>query len=243
MATTVFGTPVTRRSLARMVEFKDKEITLRDLAEVAFEMKNDDGKDAKARAYVDANGAKYGAGYIPCLIYNATGDTITLQTYHNAGSLISPCPYPLIIMNGQWGAYLKPFGGAVVYSAKNEDGNEFQIVYAYVATTLPNLVYTEIREKGYYKGDEPWITYLNLLMAKPSNCYQVHDSGFTTFATIGDIILNNSAPVFEGIITLTGAWPQYVPGPLPPPPPCYPPSIKCSDQEARVDNTSLTLSE
>ncbi|KAK9735104.1 hypothetical protein RND81_04G184500 [Saponaria officinalis] len=143
MATSVFGTPVTPRYLGKMEEYKYKTITTRDMAKVAFEMKNEDGKDARARAYVDANRDKYGPTYISCLIYNATGDTIRLQTYCEPsclGAYVSPSPYPTLIMNGQWGAYLVSAGGAVVYAAKNEAGVEYQVVYSYNATAVPSLV-------------------------------------------------------------------------------------------------------
>ncbi|KAK9735093.1 hypothetical protein RND81_04G183400 [Saponaria officinalis] len=89
------------------------------------------------------NREKYGAAYIPCLIYNATGDTIRLEIYceisGTAAAYVSPSPYPMLIMNGQWGAYLVAAGGAVVYVAKNKDGVEYQVVYSYVASPSPIL--------------------------------------------------------------------------------------------------------
>ncbi|KAK9735094.1 hypothetical protein RND81_04G183500 [Saponaria officinalis] len=202
-----------------MEEYKDKEITRRDMAEIAFEMKNEDGKDARARAHVDENRTLYAAPptlaqFIPCLIYNATRDTIRLKIYCELG-YVSPSPYPMFIMNGQWGAFLVAAGGAVVYVAKNEDGVEYQVVYSYDASVVPSLAYTEIEEKGHYKANDPWKTHSD---------FPHHDSGLSSFATIGLFILNNRLPVFEGIITLTNAWPNSPVEP-PPKPPCSQPRL------------------
>ncbi|KAK9735092.1 hypothetical protein RND81_04G183300 [Saponaria officinalis] len=230
MGTSVFGTPITAAYLAKMEEYKYKTITTRDMANVAFEMKNEDGKDARARAYVDTNRVKYGnTTYISCLIYNATGDTIRLKTYCEPTALIganlSPSPYPMLIMNGQWGAYLVSYAGAVVYAAKNETGVEYQVVYSYGANVAPSKVYTGIQERGHYRATDPWTTYSSALDAKNTHCYETHHvSGLSSFATMGVYASGYSYPVFEGIITLNGAWPNNSPV-TPAPTPCSEPRL------------------
>lgn len=63
-----------------------------------------------------------------CLVYNASGDTITLATNYDWFGHIGRDPYPTHIGNGQWAAFLHekraliPSGSvaAVVYRGKNE---------------------------------------------------------------------------------------------------------------------------
>ncbi|XP_074312372.1 23 kDa jasmonate-induced protein-like [Silene latifolia] len=206
MATSVFGAPITFKTLSKLEDYVCKQVTTRDLAELAFLTKNDDGKDSKAREFVEEKGTKYAGEFVRCLIYNATGDTIRLQTYSDAGDgFVSPSPYPMLIMNGQWGAYLKRGGGAVVYAVKNEYGSEHQVVYTY-RPLEPGRVYTDIKQRDFYKSKDPWTVYSTPLDENKSYIYQAHEFGLSSFASIGGTI---RSPVFEGIITLDGAWPNY----------------------------------
>ncbi|KAH9605592.1 hypothetical protein KSS87_009213 [Heliosperma pusillum] len=173
---------------------------------MAFVMKNAEGKDSNAREFVEARGAKYPGEFVMCLIYNATGDTIRLQTYcDSTDGFVSPSPYPMLIMNGQWGAYLKRGGGAVVYAVKNEFGVEYQVVFTY-RPLEPGRVYTEIKQRDFYKPNDNWQNFLTPLDTNKSYIYQAHEYGLSSFASIGGTF---RSPVFEGIITLDGAWPNY----------------------------------
>ncbi|CAK9327853.1 unnamed protein product [Citrullus colocynthis] len=61
-----------------MPEYEGRTITRRDRAHVAFNMKNAEDKDRNAREYVENLKKRWGTGVSAlCLIYNATGDTIT----------------------------------------------------------------------------------------------------------------------------------------------------------------------
>ncbi|XP_074310310.1 23 kDa jasmonate-induced protein-like [Silene latifolia] len=222
MATSVFGAPITFKTVTKSDKCVGKDVTTRDLAEMAFRMKNAEGKGMKAREFVEERRTKYGGEYTMCLIYNATGDTMRMITYSDAGDgFVSPSPYPMLIMNGQLGAYLKRGGGAVVYAIKNEHGSEFQVVYTYWSLQ-PGRVYTDIKQRDFYKLKDPWQSFLPSLEASQSYIYQAHEFGLSSFASIGG---TTWSPVFEGIITLDGAWPNYSKvKPYYPPPTGYPSS-------------------
>lgn len=132
MAVNVFGTPITDLTLKGMSEYIGKKITRRDRAYVALKMKNSQEKDVNAQKYVENLKRQWGVGVSTlCLVYNATGDTITYVSSVDWYGHIGPSPYPVKIENGQWGAFLhvKNSGqatgscAAVVYRGLNGDGD------------------------------------------------------------------------------------------------------------------------
>jgi len=141
MACNVFGIPITNETLKEMAEYHDKKIASKDRARVAFQMKNAEGKDVNARKFVENLRKEYAEDCILCLIYNATGDSVILDTYKHGDGSLAPSPYPVVIANGQWGAFLKQVpnstvrdgAAALVYAAKNADGLEGQLVFVYAA--------------------------------------------------------------------------------------------------------------
>lgn len=133
MASNVFGNPITNATLEGMPEYAGRTIERIDRARVALNMKNAQNKDVNARQYVENVKQGWGTGVSTlCLVYNATGDTVTYVASHDWHGHIGPAPYPVEIANGQWGGYLhvKTSGtatgssAAVVYRGKNGDGKE-----------------------------------------------------------------------------------------------------------------------
>lgn len=107
--------------------------TRENKAQVAYNMRYEDSKYDNALRFVKDLKAKWGNGITTlCLLYNATGETLTYASSLNWFGDIGPTPYPTIIFNGQWGAYLHtkipkmPRGSAaaVVYRGKYSD-NDF----------------------------------------------------------------------------------------------------------------------
>lgn len=75
-------------------------------AHVALNMKNAEEKHVIARNYVERKKANWGTGISTlCLVYNATGDTITRVPGHDWYGHIED-QYPEEIANGQWGGFL-----------------------------------------------------------------------------------------------------------------------------------------
>ncbi|KAJ8448995.1 hypothetical protein Cgig2_004050 [Carnegiea gigantea] len=137
MASNVFGTPVTVEMLKEMPEYADEHvITRNDLANVALNLKNADGKDVRARKYVeDMYKGFEGLECVLGLIYNATGALLRYVYAVDFYGFVAPAPYPMFIENGQWGAFLyvkyksQEYGaaGCVVY--RGYDLNGVQIDY------------------------------------------------------------------------------------------------------------------
>ncbi|CAL5093511.1 unnamed protein product [Urochloa decumbens] len=128
MASGVFGTPITVETLQAIGLTAP---TQKDVADYAMKMMNAGGKDTNAQNFVDNLKKKCGDAYsTECLIYNATGTTLYLDTYHDWHGHIYTSPYPPVIQNGQWGAYLHVCGflvgsaGAVVYRSKVPSGGD-----------------------------------------------------------------------------------------------------------------------
>lgn len=104
--------------------------TRENKAKRAYDTMNLGNKYDNALSFVKGLKRKWGNGITSlCLLYNATGETLTYTTSHNWFGDIGPSPYPTIILNGQWGAFLHtkipkvPSGSAaaVVYRGKYTD--------------------------------------------------------------------------------------------------------------------------
>jgi hypothetical protein len=131
MASNVFGTPITDETLKAMPEYHGKQISQKDRACVAMDMKNAEGKDVNALKFVEALRKQFPEEQATlCLIYNATGGPVTcVRDYQWEGHLCGS-PYPVVISNGQWGAFLHgqwhykaDTQASVVYSGKNNGGD------------------------------------------------------------------------------------------------------------------------
>ncbi|WJX46644.1 hypothetical protein P8452_33424 [Trifolium repens] len=135
-----FGVVVDNEKLEEMERYIGKTKTQEDRAREAMNLINEDDKNAKAAQYVESVKANYGDGASTlCLVYNATGETITFVTNHDYLGFIARTPYPIVIGNGQWGAFLHVHGtseftgteAAVVYRGKNADGNDRDFLLAW----------------------------------------------------------------------------------------------------------------
>uniref|UniRef100_A0ACD6AB02 Uncharacterized protein n=1 Tax=Avena sativa TaxID=4498 RepID=A0ACD6AB02_AVESA len=155
MASGVFGTPISEETVRATGEYKEP-ITLKDVADYAMKMINAGGKDNEAQKFVDNLKDRYGNGIsAKCLIYNATGKTLSFVTYKDWYGHIYDTPYPSDIQNGQWGAFLHVhptaamYGsfGAVVYRSAGMCDWLFSWSIPYIGD---NGVYTEIREEGHF---------------------------------------------------------------------------------------------
>jgi hypothetical protein len=114
-----------------MPEYHGKQISQKDRACVAMDMKNAEGKDVNALKFVEALRKQFPEEQATlCLIYNATGGPVTcVRDYQWEGHLCGS-PYPVVISNGQWGAFLHgqwhykaDTQASVVYSGKNNGGD------------------------------------------------------------------------------------------------------------------------
>ncbi|KAL4369385.1 hypothetical protein GQ457_05G035340 [Hibiscus cannabinus] len=143
----VFGNAVTDATLRAMPEFQGKKTTLQDKARVALTLKHSDGKDVAVREQVQ-NLTAGGERTTICLIYNATGDTLTLVNYQDWIGHVGSSPYPPLIGNGQWGVFLHvgdesaaySSAGAVFYRGKNKDGQDRDWMQAWSNTRKANKV-------------------------------------------------------------------------------------------------------
>ncbi|KAL7246054.1 hypothetical protein ACSBR2_001225 [Camellia fascicularis] len=215
MANNVFGIPITDETLKGMPEYVGKEITRTDRARVAILMKNAENKAHNARNHVEKlqqdNRTLFVDGISTlCVIYNATGDTLKYITTHNYHGDLYKDPYPTIIQNGQWAAFLhaKPTAGiagssaAVVYRGKNQSGQEHDWMLAWSIPFIgDNHAYTEIRGVDHYKeSNNRW----GIVSDKMGNSNLSHEDNWNqcvSHVSIG----NNNTPIYEGIMTLEGA--------------------------------------
>ncbi|KAK1271251.1 hypothetical protein QJS04_geneDACA007429 [Acorus gramineus] len=211
MAYNVSGNPITNSTLEGMPEYAGKTITRTDRAHVAMNMKNAANKDVNARQYVENLKKSWGTGVSTlCLLYNATGDTVTFVTSHDWHGHIGPSPYPTEIANGQWGGFLhvKTSGTAtgssagVVYHGKNEAGVRCDWMMAWSnpwdRNLFDNKAYTEIREADHFSRF--WGAVSNLLDSSGLT-HTDKWNGCLSTATTG----SDTSPIFEGILTLENA--------------------------------------
>ncbi|KAI3732293.1 hypothetical protein L1987_63497 [Smallanthus sonchifolius] len=157
----IFGEPIRNNTMMQMGLAPTRE----NKAQIAYKMMNQGNKYDNALRFVKDLKAQWGNGISTlCLLYNATGETLTYTTSRNWFGDIGPSPYPTLILNGQWGAYLHtkipkmPSGSvaAVVYRGKYTD-NAFcdrMITWSipWQRFTQDNAGYCEINEVGHFDG-------------------------------------------------------------------------------------------
>ncbi|KAL3633512.1 hypothetical protein CASFOL_022274 [Castilleja foliolosa] len=157
MSNNVFGTPVTD-STVQQINIGITNITAQHRAEVALTYINAEGKADDARRFVADVKKQYGAGTCAlCTIYNATGNTLTFSGFHSWAGTVWQSPYPHVLQNGQWGAFLHvrgtlagPSKEGVVYRGRNNAGlsRDWVLVWNIKRMNYQNKVYTEIRTGG-----------------------------------------------------------------------------------------------
>lgn len=140
-ATNVFGTPITDETLAtggadmRSPPANDNSTPV-ERARTALNAINWGGKRNIALRYVHELKKRYGDGISTlCIVYNATGNYVTLDSSHTWYGYLYKDPYPTILGNGQWGAimHVKPdwpnitldgSSAGVIYKGQNAEGRE-----------------------------------------------------------------------------------------------------------------------
>ncbi|XP_062008842.1 23 kDa jasmonate-induced protein-like [Rosa rugosa] len=210
----VFGNPITDSTLKGMAEYADREITAVDRARMAVNMKNANMKDMNAHTYVENLKRQWGIERSTlCLIYNATGNTMMLVGSEDRAGHIGPVPYPIVIQNGQWGAFLHvgdSYGSTagVVYRGKNgKIGNDCDYIMAWSNTHRReknigdyHSVSTEAREVNHFTN----AVRSDLLYQKSqTTCYNYRDSweGCLSIISTG----SGTSPVVEATFTLEDA--------------------------------------
>ncbi|KNA13461.1 hypothetical protein SOVF_116850, partial [Spinacia oleracea] len=207
MGLNVFGTPITVDTVKEMPEYHEsKMIYSADCATVALEMKNAEGKDISARSFLEYMEPRFGLGVSTmCMIYNATGHPLTLVDTHSWEGRICETPYPMVILNGQWGAFLhgQYHNGAASEACVVYNGLNFDWVLSFTnsnsnTNTKTNRVYTNIRTPQHNGVD--W----DAIKSNLDNGKTTHTgvtAGVRMFASIGDI----SKCTVEAILTISDA--------------------------------------
>ncbi|XP_008343334.2 23 kDa jasmonate-induced protein-like [Malus domestica] len=214
MADNVFGEPITNATLEGMREYACRrgQIERINRARVAMNMKNAAGKDVKARTHAEKLKAKSGAGIATlCLVYNATGSTLEYVGQKDWIGLMGKSPYPPLIANGQWAAFLHVrdpkiqwgSSAAVVYRGKNAGGINCDWMLSWAnpkdRVTWDNRVYTEVRKINHFNNGATWGEVKNRLCATRSRFYHKDTwNGCVSMISTGSGIF----PIVEGILTL-----------------------------------------
>ncbi|XP_051206165.1 23 kDa jasmonate-induced protein [Lolium perenne] len=204
MASGVFGIPISVETLRATGEYNEP-ISQNDVADYAMKMINAGGKDIDAQNFVDKLKERYGDGIsAKCLIYNATGTTLSFVTYKDWHGHIYDTPYPSQIQNGQWGAFLHVHptftsgsSAAVVYRSKVPSGGSscdwlFSWGIPYVGD---NGVYTEIREEGHFP--KHWDYIYNKKVENASRSSTDGRYGYVSRTEIGEGTTVNVRGVFQ----------------------------------------------
>ncbi|KAH7515040.1 hypothetical protein FEM48_Zijuj11G0153900 [Ziziphus jujuba var. spinosa] len=194
MALNVFSNPIRNQTLKAMPNYQDKEvITAVDRAYVALMMKDVDNKSENARKFVEGLKPKYGH--------------------------IGDSPYPLLLENGQWGAFLHVQGSqyhgsfaVTIYCCQDENGDGFDWILSWYnprndTRSSNNGVCTEIHEADQFKGIN-WSSIHDNVWGKLTNADHHYSSAtlngcYSTVITgCSDVIDsdNRISPIFEGIM-------------------------------------------
>ncbi|KAK3118165.1 hypothetical protein QOZ80_9BG0695220 [Eleusine coracana subsp. coracana] len=172
-----------------------------------MKMINAGGKDTNAQTFIDNLKDRYGNGIsTKCLIYNATGTTLNFVTYNDWHGHIYETPYPSVIQNGQWGAYLHVHpsaamvgsAGAAVYRSKVPSSNDscdwlFSWSIPYVGGS--DRVYTEIREEGHFPPHWDYIYHVKLENSERNSTDSGY--GYVSRTEIGEGTTVNARAIFH----------------------------------------------
>ncbi|KAL3645956.1 hypothetical protein CASFOL_011136 [Castilleja foliolosa] len=203
MSSNVFGTPVDNGTVEE-IYLGITNITAQHRAEVALNYINAGGKADDARAFVNDLKYWYGNGTSTlCTIYNATGNNLTFARKNTWEGSVWRSPYPNIIQNGQWGAFLHvrdrlmgPSHEAAMYTGQNLAGNTRDWLLAWNTSRrhFQNRVYTEIRTSV-----PNWNTINNNMEQQTTN-HSTTALGCFSSVSVG----SGSSPHFVAIMTLEG---------------------------------------
>ncbi|GFP92037.1 23 kDa jasmonate-induced protein [Phtheirospermum japonicum] len=205
MSTNVFGTPVTNATVQEIhIGLPAASITAQHRAEVALTYINSGGKADDARSFVADLKRQYGDGTSTlCTIYNATGNNLTFTRKNTWEGSVWRSPYPNILQNGQWGAFLHvrerlmgPSKEACMYRGQNLAGNarEWLLAWNVKRRDQPNKVYTEIRTNA-----PNWNTVNNNMKPQSTN----HSA--TSLGCFSSVLVGSgSSPNYVAIMTLEG---------------------------------------
>ncbi|KAL3633513.1 hypothetical protein CASFOL_022275 [Castilleja foliolosa] len=206
LSTCRFGTPVTN-STVQQINIGITNITAVHRAEVALMYINADGKADDARKFVADVKNRYGNGTCAlCTIYNATGNTLTFLRFHTYAGTVWQFPYPHVIQNGQWGAFLHvrgtlagPSKEGVIYRGQNNGGitRDWMLVWNISRMNYQNRVYTEIR--NIVGSTINWDTVNNNMEQQLTNHVTTAHGCFSS-VSVGA----GPSPNFVGIMSLEG---------------------------------------
>ncbi|KAK9063095.1 hypothetical protein SSX86_016965 [Deinandra increscens subsp. villosa] len=203
----VFGTPITKKMMIKRGLHTTREIR----AQVAFDTRNADNKYDNALRFVKDLKDQWGDEIsMLCLIYNATGETLTHIKRHNWFGDIGPSPVTKVILNGQWGAYVHPkvplvssgSAGAEVYRGKYRDSVHGAFCDHMISWYIPgqrltqgNACYCEINEVGHYEGDVWDAIYERTLYAGRESSTNWKE------CSIGAMIESDTSPIYRAMFT------------------------------------------
>jgi len=152
----LFGEVVNDSMLEKMAEYVGRTISQKDRAEVARRLEDAGNKKTDAISHVESLKRSYGIGASThCLVYNSTGESISLVASHDWNGHIGSAPYPNEIGNGQWAAFLhvhstSPPSGSVagvVYRGKNTNDQNKDYLLSWctpISLFQSNSAYCEI---------------------------------------------------------------------------------------------------
>lgn len=204
MATNVFGYPVTD-DIVRIYYPPPIEITPNLRATVAMKLKFEDDRLLNAEKFVHDLKEAYGTGTSTlCTIFNATGGDLRFTLHHSWEGEVWRSPYPSIIMNGQWAAFLHVSGSSdghsregVIYGGRNNDGVERHWLLGWDTSPKDdqNRAFTFLTEG--MKPDYDWYYFLNRM--EQSENY----SGYTWGGCKSTIyVAEGSSPELQATMTL-----------------------------------------
>lgn len=207
MANNVFGNPVTNDTVRLIYpNLPVSDITAGHRAQVAMLYRNADGKADNASRFVHELKDRYGTGTSTlCTLYNATGGPITFVLKNTWEGEVWNSPYPHIIQNGQWAAFLHvrsrlmgPSKEAVVYNGRNNNGVscDWMVAWNTPRRDFQNRVLTQIRNAGFFRTVN-WGTIDNL-MERQRNNHSDTWNGCHSIVSIGA----GSSPQFVATLTL-----------------------------------------
>ncbi|KAH7536592.1 hypothetical protein FEM48_Zijuj03G0001200 [Ziziphus jujuba var. spinosa] len=208
----VFGNPVTNDTVKKLFPGKE-DITNRDRAYVAYNLKDDDKKQEVAVDYavrlkylenIDADKA-----VTVCVFYNATGVTIELfkEEDFNGGATVGQ-GYPREIQNGQWAAFLYVGShGAVVYRGQHEL-HDCAWLHAWhnLGSNHRKSVFTEIQKPDHYENDD----VLTSLKSWTNVDKDSWNTGVGCYSAASIIEVKGFPDKYTGIMTLEGIPPSPI---------------------------------
>ncbi|KAF3447764.1 hypothetical protein FNV43_RR08468 [Rhamnella rubrinervis] len=216
MAGNVFGNPVTD-DIVRLIYPDVKDVTPQLRAKVAFQYMNAEGRDVNCKNFVQNLKQRYGNGISAlCMLFNATGSSITYVGNHDWHGHIYESPYPSVIQNGQWVGFCmstplhgRPDRNPLLYIAARtmleivvigclHGAFPMSVIIMVLRIGHSRQAYTEIREAKHYETDH-WDRIKGLLENKSTHATDTWN-GCYSVATIGE----GTSPEFVGIMSLDG---------------------------------------